>query len=155
MLWVACLELQMHEELGCWAYSMQILCVIFPQRSELLLLFFIWKLASLESPTIEIPCQPMLKSSREVGRPEGLCALNGNLIPQILWVEGKRARGFGIAVGNLVFCGSVLGCERHPILWIHSPILGVIFCYNLEQKIYGQKEFPSPIVISHFLLKDK
>jgi hypothetical protein len=50
-------------------------------------------MTSLESPVREIPSQPMLEPWREVGRPEGLCAVKGDPIPLILQVEGKRARG--------------------------------------------------------------
>jgi len=50
---------------------------------------------SLESPTREIPKQPMLDPWREVGRFEGLHAEKGDPIPWVVHVEEKRDGGLG------------------------------------------------------------
>jgi hypothetical protein len=57
--------------------------------------FLLLQLTSLESPTREIPSQPVLEPWREVGRPEGLCVVKGDPIPWVVQVEGKRVGGLG------------------------------------------------------------
>jgi hypothetical protein len=51
------------------------------------------QLTSLESLARDIPSQPVLDIWREVGRLEGLCEAKGDLIPWVVYVEGKRGGG--------------------------------------------------------------
>jgi hypothetical protein len=50
--------------------------------------FFLLEVTSMESPTREIPIQPVLEPWRELGRLEGVCAVKGDLIPWVVQVEG-------------------------------------------------------------------
>jgi hypothetical protein len=56
----------------------------YPTNNELVVVCFSLQLTSLESPTREIPSQPVLEPWREVGRPEGLCAVKGDPIPWVV-----------------------------------------------------------------------
>jgi hypothetical protein len=48
------------------------------------------QLTSLESPTREIPSQPVLEPWREVGRPEGLCAVKGDPFLGLCRLRGRE-----------------------------------------------------------------
>jgi hypothetical protein len=94
-----------------------------------ILLVLLGHLASMESQMLEIHSQPCVGALEERGKARGtVCSEGGSQFLGLHKSRGRESWRIGIVVGKLVGCGNELGCERHPLLWNHSPILGVIYC---------------------------